>query len=98
LARATIVHYVPFIRSFLKDRFGDGPVTPSQLRAADIVRFVRQQAARLRPIRAKTLTSALRSFLQYLRYRGEAKLARFIFCRARCGQLVNVIDSPSDCG
>lgn len=74
LARATIVNYVPFVRSFLKDRFGDGPVTPSQLRAADIVRFVRQQAARLRPIRAKTLTSALRSFLQYLRYRGEAKL------------------------
>jgi site-specific recombinase XerD len=74
LARATIVNYVPFVRSFLKDRFGDGPVTPSQLRAADIVRFVRQQAACLRPIRAKTLTSALRSFLQYLRYRGAAKL------------------------
>jgi site-specific recombinase XerD len=74
LARATIVNYVPFVRTFLKDRFGHGPVTPSQLRAADIVRFVRQQVARLRPIRAKTLTSALRSFLQYLRYRGEAKL------------------------
>lgn len=27
LARATIVNYVPFIRDFLNDCFGDGPVT-----------------------------------------------------------------------
>jgi len=74
LATATIVNYVPFIRSFLKDRFGDGRATLSQLCARDVVAFVQDQAPRLHPKRAKLLTSALRSFLQYARYRGEVKL------------------------
>ena len=74
LARATIVNYVPFIRSFLKDRFGDGPVTLSHLCASDVVRFVQRQASHLHRKRAKLLTSALRSFLQYARYRGKTKL------------------------
>jgi integrase/recombinase XerD len=38
------------------------------------VRFVQLQAPRLHPKRAKLLTSALRSFLQYARYLGKAKL------------------------
>ena len=74
LAEATIVNYVPFIRSFLKDRFGDGPITLSGLCASDIVGFVQRQASQLHPKRAKLLTSALRSFLQYVRYRGKTKL------------------------
>jgi len=74
LARATIVNYVPFIRSFLKDRFGGRPATLSQLCARDVVAFVQRQARRLHPKRAKLLTSALRSFLQYARYRGEVQL------------------------
>ena len=74
LAKATIINYVPFIRSFLKDRFGDGPVTLSHLCASDVVRFVQRQASRLHRKRAKLLTTALRSFLQYARYRGKIKL------------------------
>ena len=74
LARATIVNYVPFIRSFLKDRFGGGPATLSHLCARDVVAFVQHQARHLHPKRAKLLTSALRSFLRYARYRGEVKL------------------------
>lgn len=74
LASATIVNYVPFIRSFLKDRFGHGSVTLSRLCARDVVGFVQRQAPRLHPKRAKLLTSALRSFLQYVRYCGKAKL------------------------
>jgi integrase/recombinase XerD len=38
------------------------------------VAFVQHQAPRLHPKRAKLLTSALRSFLQYARYPGEVKL------------------------
>lgn len=71
LARATIVNYVPFIRNFLKDRFGDGPVMLSRLCAGDVVRFVRRQAPRLHRKRAKLMTSALRSFLSYARYCGD---------------------------
>jgi integrase/recombinase XerD len=74
LARATIVNYVPFIRGFLKDRFGEDSVTLSNLRATDIVRFVQRQAPRLHLKRAKLLTTALRSFLRNLRYCGKTKL------------------------
>ncbi|MCA4963660.1 site-specific integrase [Pseudomonas sp. Y24-6] len=71
LARATIVNYVPFIRDFLSHRFGDGPVMLSRLCAGDVVRFVQCQAPRLHRRRAKLMTSALRSFLSYARYRGD---------------------------
>ena len=74
LAEATIINYVPFIRHFLKGRFGDGPVVPSSLCARDVVRFVKQQAPRLHRKRAKLMTSALRSFFRYTRYRGEVAL------------------------
>ncbi len=74
LAQATIVNYVPFINQFLKDRFGAGPAKLSSLRARDVVRFVQRQARRLHRKRAKLLTSALRSFLQYAHYRGKIRL------------------------
>lgn len=73
LAKATIINYVPFIRGFLADSFGHGPVILSHLSACDVMKFVKRQAPRLRPKRAKLLTSALRSFLQYVRYLGKAK-------------------------
>lgn len=71
LSRSTVVNYVPFIRGFLTDRFGKGSVTLSHLCAGDVVRFVQRQAPRLHLKRAKLLTTALRSFLHYLRYRGD---------------------------
>ena len=74
LAEATILNYVPFVHSFLKGRFGDGPVALSHLCARDVVLFVQRQAPRLHRKRAKLMTSALRSFLKYARYRGEVVL------------------------
>jgi site-specific recombinase XerD len=74
LARPTIINYVPFIRSFLEDRFGSGRVTLSRLCASDVVRFVQRQAPRLHAKTAKLMTTALRSFLQYARYLGEVTL------------------------
>jgi integrase/recombinase XerD len=50
------------------------PLHCPHLRASDVVRFVQRQVPRLHPKRAKLLTSALRSFLQYVRYRDKAKL------------------------
>ena len=46
LARPTIVNYVPFIRSFLKDSFGSARVTLSRLRASDVVRIALLPAVR----------------------------------------------------
>ena len=74
LVRATIANYVPFIRDFLKDCFGDGRVRLSRLCADNVVRFVQRQAPRLHLKRAKLMTTALRSFLHYVRYRGEVTL------------------------
>ena len=71
LARATIVHYVPFIRAFLTHQFGHRAARLSRLCAGDVVRFVQRQAPRLHWKRAKLLTTALRSFLHYARYRGD---------------------------
>lgn len=74
LATPTIVNYVRFSREFLKDCFGITPVRLSQLCAGDVVRFVQRQAPRLHLKTAKLLTTALRSFLQYTRYRGYVRL------------------------
>jgi len=73
LAKATIINYIPFVCSFLKDRFGNGPVRLERLGARDVVGFVQRQAPRLHPKRAKLLTTALRSFLEYARFLGKAK-------------------------
>lgn len=74
LSHATCVQYLPFIEQFLAERFGEGAVDLSDLCAADVVGFIRRQAVRLSPARGKCATIALRSFLRYLRYRGEIRL------------------------
>jgi site-specific recombinase XerC len=74
LAKATVINYLPFIRDFLKGCFGNGRVNLARLRAHDVVRFVQREAARLPLKRAKLMTTALRSFLRYARYRGEVTL------------------------
>jgi integrase/recombinase XerD len=74
LAEATIINYVPFIREFLTDRFGRGTVTLEQICAGDVVQFVQRKVLKLHKRRAKLLTTALRSFLSYARYRGDLKL------------------------
>lgn len=74
LAEATIAYYAPFVEQFLASRFDSGPVRLSKLTAQDVVRFVERRAPRLHRKRAKLLTTALRSFLRYTRYRGETQL------------------------
>jgi integrase/recombinase XerD len=71
LAETTIINYALFIRRFLRDRFGKGRITLSSLRAGDVVKFVQGQVTHLHLKRAKVLTTALRSFLQYARYCGD---------------------------
>lgn len=72
LAAATVALYGNAIGRFLEHAFGDGEVRLGELDAADIVRFVQTEANRLHHAkRAKVMTSALRAFLQYERYRGD---------------------------
>ncbi len=72
LASASIRLYGDAVGRFLVHAFGVADVRLGALTSADIVRFVQVDAARLNHAkRAKVMTSALRSFLQYGRYRGE---------------------------
>lgn len=72
LAAASIRLYGDSVERFLGSAFGDAEVRLDQLTAPDVIRFVQAEAARLHhPKRAQVMTTALRSFLQYGRYRGE---------------------------
>ena len=74
LSRATCVQYLPFAEQFLTERFKAGSVDLAELGAADVVSFIGRQAERLSSARSKSATIALRSFLRYLRYRGDVTM------------------------
>ncbi len=74
LSLATRINYVPFIRQFLVSRFDRGRVDLSGLRAVDVLKFVRRTAGQLKNKRVLLMTTALRSFLRFARYRGEITL------------------------
>jgi len=71
LAATTQAAYTAFVSEFLTERFGAGPVDLSHLCAADITRFVRRRAAAIQSKRVQLMTTALRSFLRFARYRGD---------------------------
>jgi site-specific recombinase XerD len=71
LSASTVELYAAGARLFLDAQFGSGQVTLRDLRAADVIQFVRQQAQRLSPRRAKLLSTALRSFLGHAQMCGE---------------------------
>ncbi len=72
LAAATIRLYGDAVGRFLEYVFAEGEVRLGGLTAADVTSFVQADAARLHHAkRAKVMTSALRSFLQYGRCRGD---------------------------
>lgn len=70
LALPTVLNYRKHIKHFLYHRFADGEVRLDSLSAPDVIGFVQQQAARFHPKSSKLMTTVLRSFLQYARYRG----------------------------
>lgn len=71
LASTTVIYYVSFVGEFLVERFGAGPVDLSSLCAADVTGFVQRRAASLQSRRVQLLTTAMRSFLRFARYRGD---------------------------
>jgi integrase/recombinase XerD len=71
LSRQTIINYRPVARDFLNFRFSDGEVSLAQLRAVDVTDFVQRKVQRLNMRSAKIITTGLRSFLSYARFRGD---------------------------
>jgi len=60
-----------FIHRFLSVRFSDKPLRLTVLRAKDIVAFVQNEAPLHSPKSAGAMVTAMRSFLRYLRQRGD---------------------------
>ncbi len=71
LSKATRINYRPFVQKFLSAQFGNKSARLSDLKANDVIRFIRTQAPQLHPKRAGLMVSALRSFLRFLRHRGD---------------------------
>jgi site-specific recombinase XerD len=71
LSIATRTNYRTFIQKFLSIQFGDNSPYFADLKADDVIRFVRHQAEILSPKTAGLMVSALRSFFRYLRHRGD---------------------------
>jgi integrase/recombinase XerD len=71
LASTTQSYYTAFASELLTERFGAGPVDLSRLCAADVTRFVRRRASTIHSRRVQLMTTALRSFLRFARYRGD---------------------------
>jgi integrase/recombinase XerD len=71
LASITQDHYVRFVSDFLTGHFGAGPVDLSGLCAGDVIGFVRRRAMTIQSRQVQLMTTALRSFLRFARYRGD---------------------------
>lgn len=66
----SITHLRVFARRFLTEKFGDGPLKFSLLRAPDVTAFIQRHAYDHGPSYARHLVQAIRSFLRYLHYKG----------------------------
>lgn len=71
LSLSTRINYRFFIKKFLSAQFGNNAPCFHDLKAADIIQFVHDQAERLTHKRAGLMGTALRSFFRYLRHRGD---------------------------
>jgi site-specific recombinase XerD len=66
----TVAHRRLTASRFLSEKFGDGPLNLSKLRAPDITTFVQWHARDHGPFFARHLTTGMRLFLRYLHYKG----------------------------
>lgn len=71
LIQATVISYVPFVRRFLHERFGDGAPRLQDLVPSDVSDFVLRWARSQSPGRAKVMVTVLRSFFRFLLQQGE---------------------------
>jgi integrase/recombinase XerD len=70
LASTTQNYYSNFVGEFLAELYGGGAVNLSRLCAADVTGFVQRRSITIQSKRVQLMTTALRSFLRYARYRG----------------------------
>ena len=66
LTTATVINYLPFVRRFLVERFGDDELRLLELGPSDTSSFILRHARSMSPGRAKLMVTALRSFFRFL--------------------------------
>jgi site-specific recombinase XerD len=71
LTAATVINYLPFVRKFLVDRFGECPFPVEEVRSCDLSAFVLRHAHTMSCGRAQLMTTAFRSFFRFLFQNGE---------------------------
>lgn len=70
LSPGSLPHFRLHARRFLTEKFGDGPLTLSLLRAPDVTAFIQRHAHDHGPFNARHLVRTTRSLLRYLHYKG----------------------------
>ena len=73
LSPATLKNYLPTIRCFLSQKFRRGKIMLRNLTPTDISKFVFSQTKVYSLRRVQLITTALRSFCRFLRFRGDIK-------------------------
>ncbi len=71
LAQATLANYLPAVRHFLSERFGQGSLHLRELTASDVTQSVVRYAQSTSPGSARVRVSALRAFLRFALREGE---------------------------
>ncbi|MBZ0188120.1 MAG: site-specific integrase [Candidatus Obscuribacterales bacterium] len=69
LALRSIPIYKSWARRFLEAQFGDGEIEFAALNPSKVIEFVKLQTGRIGQKACKLMTTVLRSFFQFLRYR-----------------------------
>jgi integrase/recombinase XerD len=70
LAPHTRVLHLRAVRLFLEYKYGRGLILPNELEPHDLMSFVATRAQAVKPSTARSITSALRSYLRYLQLQG----------------------------
>jgi site-specific recombinase XerD len=87
LAESCLPNYTSFVEKFLSDRFAEGEPFLMSLCSADVTSFITLQVSQLSRGRAKSLVTALHSYLRYLLHRGDITVA-LAGCIPFCGHVV----------
>lgn len=70
VALETRIYRVRYVREFLVNRYGTGPVSPQSLQPGEIIKFLVTRAAPCKPGTAKVISASVRSYLKFLVLRG----------------------------
>jgi integrase/recombinase XerD len=74
LSCRTRISYTPLVLQFLRSKFERGRVVLSKLSASDAIKHLQDSARRLSSKSVQSRRTAIKSFLQFARYRGDVKL------------------------